>query len=109
MKRLLVCAALLVSATPTFSQSVTIQGTVTDAAGASSPFGPITIAIDSISITSASVDKPTAPVGTLRTLTITATSSGGSALSAPLPTAPGIAFTPVAGQPAGTFKWTFTY
>jgi hypothetical protein len=45
----------------------------------------------------------------LRTLTVTATSSAGAALSAPLLTASGITFTPVAGQPSGTFKWTFTY
>lgn len=108
-KYLLPSVMLLTLVAPVSAQSVTIQGTVNDANGAVGSFGPITVTIDSVTITSASVDKPVAPAGTLRTLTVTATSSSGSALSAPLPTATGITFTAVTGQPAGTFKWTFTY
>lgn len=90
-------------------QSLTIQGTVTSTTGAVGVYGPVTVTIDAVNINSSTVDKPAAPAGTMRTLTVSATSTSGASMSAPLPTAPGITFTPVVGQPLGTFKWTFVY
>lgn len=99
--------------------TVTIQGTVNSANGSiEGTFGPVTLPVtvtipppvqSVVTITSQTVDRPDAPAGTSRVLTVTATSSTGAALSAPLPAAPGIAFTPMAGQPAGMFKWSFVY
>lgn len=97
--------------------TITIQGTVSSANGAIGTFGPVTLPVtvippptpSMVTITSQAVDKPDAPAGTSRILTVTATSSTGAALSAPLPAASGITFTPIAGQPAGTFKWSFVY
>jgi len=106
---LLVVAASLAFIYPVAAQSITIQGTVNDANGATATFGPVTVTIDAVTITSASVSPQVAPAGTLRTLTVVATSSAGAVLSAPLPTGTGLTFTAVTGQPAGTFKWTFTY
>lgn len=108
-KFLITSAALLGFSFAADAQSVTIQGTINDANGATATFGPVTVTIDSVTITSASVDKPVAPAGTLRTLTVVATSSSGAAITCGTPTATGITFTAVAGQPAGTCKWTFTY
>lgn len=111
MKNLLMASAVLLglAVSANAQSTLTIQGTINDASGATATYGPITITIDSVSITSASVDKPVAPAGTLRTLTVVATSSAGASLACPLPTATGITFTAVSGQPAGTCKWTFTY
>lgn len=94
---------------PANAAQITITGTVTDPNG-SAPFS-ITVTTDQVAITSAAVVPSVAAAGTTRTLTVVATSSGGLALSAPLPTcgACGITFTPVSGQPAGTFAWTFVY
>lgn len=97
--------------------SVTIKGTVTAPDGVVGTFGPITAPVtvvpppvqSEVTITSSVVDKPVAPAGTMRLLTVVASSSSGAALSAPEPVSPGITFTPVAGQPAGTFKWSFVY
>lgn len=98
--------------------TVTIQGTVNSANGSiEGTFGPVTLPVtvtpppvqSMVTITSQTVDRPDAPAGASRVLTVTATSSTGAALSAPLPAAPGIVFTPMAGQPAGTFKWSFVY
>lgn len=109
MKKLILAALLISSATVAEAQSVTIQGTINDANGATATFGPVTVTIDSVTITSASVDKAVAPAGTLRTLTVVASSSSGAAITCGTPTATGITFTAVSGQPAGTCKWTFTY
>lgn len=111
LKPVLAIAALIAFADQAAAQqtTVTIQGTVNGANGAVGVYGPVAVTLSTVTVTSSTVDKPSAPAGTLRTLTVTATSSSGAALTAPLPTAPGVTFTPVAGQPAGTFKWTFMY
>jgi hypothetical protein len=92
-----------------YAAQITITGTVTDPNG-SAPFS-ITVTTDQVSVTSAAVVPAVAPPGTMRTLTVVATSSAGLPLAAATPTcgACGVTFTPVAGQPAGTFVWTFVY
>lgn len=113
-------ATLLMLAGNTSAQqlTVTIQGTVNSANGSiEGTFGPVTLPVtvtpppvqSTVTITSQTVDKPDAPAGTSRILTVIATSSTGAALAAPLPIAPGITFMPVTGQPSGTFKWAFVY
>jgi hypothetical protein len=87
--------------------SATIVVNVSDAAGASAS-SQVVVTTDVVSITSIVVTPANAPAGTNRTLTVVATSSSGSALSAAA-TSAGITFTPVAGQPAGTFVWNFTF
>jgi hypothetical protein len=112
MKRLLLSLFVLTAiALPALAQAATIniQGTVTDSSGATSTFGPITVTTDSVAITSAAVTPAVAPAGTTRTLTVVANSSGGLSLTATVNAISGITFTPVAGQPLGTFVWTFVY
>jgi hypothetical protein len=84
--------------------TITVTGVVTDGT-ASAPFS-VTVTLDSINITSASVTPAVAAPGTLRTLTVVA-SGGVAALTATVNPVSGITFTPVTGQPAGTFAWTF--
>lgn len=110
MKKLLLgLASAVAMAASAYAAQITITGTVTDPNG-SAPFS-ITVTTDQVAITSAAVVPSVAAAGTTRTLTVVATSSGGLALSAPSPAcgACGITFTPVSGQPAGTFAWTFVY
>ena len=106
-KTLLALSAFLALALPAKAATVTITGTVTDPNG-SAPFS-VTVTTDLVSITSATVAPSTAPAGTPRTLTVVGTSSAGLPLSATLNPVSGVTFTPVSGQPAGTFVWTFVY
>lgn len=94
---------------PVEAATITITGTVTDSSGGSAPFGPITVTTDLITITSVGVVPLVAPAGTVRTLTVVGTSSAGQALIGAVNAVSGITFTPVTGQPAGTFKWTFVF
>ena len=87
--------------------TITITGTVSDAQG-SAPFS-VTVSTDTVSITSATVTPAIAAPGTTRTLTVVATSSAGLTLSATVNPVGGITFTPLAGQPSGTFAWTFVF
>jgi len=87
--------------------TITITGTVSDGQG-SAPFS-VTVTTDLVSITSATVTPSVAVAGTTRTLTIVGTSSAGLPLTATIAPVSGITFTPVSGQPAGTFAWTFVY
>jgi hypothetical protein len=85
------------------SSTLTITGTVTDAAGVAVPF-TATAVLDSFTV-AATVTPQNAPAGTTRTLTVTAT--GGTApFTFGTPVATGITFTPVSGQPG---QWTFVY
>jgi hypothetical protein len=88
--------------------TITINGLVTDDSGASQTFSASAI-IDVVTITSAIVSPQTAAAGTARTLTVIAASSASGVLTFGTPTATGIVFTPVTGQPAGQAKWTFVY
>jgi hypothetical protein len=88
--------------------TITISGLVTDNSGASQTFSASAI-IDAVTITSAVVSPQTAAAGTTRTLTVIATSSASGVLTFGMPTAAGISFTAVSGQPAGQAKWTFVY
>jgi hypothetical protein len=66
--------------------------------------------IDTVSILSITVTPQQAPTGTTRTLTVTGASSAGQALNAAASSVPaGVTFTPVGGQPAGQFQWTFVW
>jgi hypothetical protein len=90
--------------------TIQITGTVSDNAGNSVPFTAAAnvSAQDVITIVSATVSPDPAPAGTMRTLTVVATSSLGLPLTATILVIPnGPVFTPVGGQPAGTFVWTF--
>ncbi len=88
--------------------TITITGTVSDGQG-SAPFS-VTVQTDSVNIQSAIVAPLVAAPGTMRTLTIVATSGLASpAWSGTLNSVGGITLTPVPGQPAGTFVWTFIY
>jgi len=87
--------------------TITITGTVSDGQG-SAPFS-VTVQTDAVNIQSATVTPAVAVAGTTRTLTVVASSSGGLPLTASLAAVAGITFTPVPGQPAGTFVWTFVY
>jgi len=83
--------------------TITITGTVTDAAGATGSYS-VVVTLDSFTL-SAVVTPAVAPAGTTRTLTVTPT--GGTApFTYSVPTASGITFTPVAGQ---ANQWTFVY
>ena len=89
-----------------------ISGSVSDDAGNSVPFSASAnqSEVDVITIVSAVVTPDPAPAGTMRTLTVVATSSLSRPLTATILTVPGgPVFTPVEGQPAGTFAWTFTF
>ena len=88
--------------------SITIVGTITDSDGSSSTFST-TAALDAVTILTAAVVPQSAPGGTTRTLTVTASSMAAAALTFGLPVAAGITFTPVANQPAGQGQWTFVY
>lgn len=87
--------------------TITITGTVSDGQG-SAPFS-VTVQTDAVLIQSATVIPAVAVAGTTRTLTVIASSSGNLPLTASLAPVSGITFTPVSGQPAGTFVWTFVY
>lgn len=84
--------------------TITVTGTISDGT-ASAPFS-VTVTLDSITITSATVIPAVAAPGTMRTLTVVA-SGGSAALAATINPVSGITFTPVPGQPPGTFAWTF--
>jgi hypothetical protein len=94
------------------TSNIIIQGSVSDNAGNSVPFSAQANQSeqDVITIVSATVSPDPAPAGTMRTFTVVATSSLGLPLTASVLVAPGSpVFTPVTGQPPGTFAWTFTY
>ncbi len=85
------------------SSTITITGTVTDNAGATGNYS-VVVTLDSFTLV-AVVTPANAPAGT--TLNLTVTPSGGtSPFTFGTPTAPGITFTPVAGQPG---QWTFVF
>ncbi len=90
------------------ANTVTITGTVTDAAGASGAFS-VVVTLDAVTITSATVAPAIAPAGTTRTLTVVATSSSGATLTFGTPVGTGLTFTSVGGQPAGQAQWTFVF
>jgi hypothetical protein len=90
------------------ANSVTITGTVTDSSGLAAPFS-VVVQLDAVSITSATVSPSSAPAGTTRTLTLTASSLQGLPLTFATPAGTGLTFTPVSGQPAGQAQWTFVY
>jgi hypothetical protein len=106
-KFLLAAVAYLALVAVASAATVTITGTVTDPNG-SAPFS-VTVTTDAVSIISAFVSPAVAPAGTARTLTVIAGSSAGLALTGSVNAVTGITFTPVPGQPAGTFVWTFVY
>ncbi len=88
--------------------TITITGTVSDGQS-SSPFS-VTVQTDAVNIQSAVVVPSVAAPGTTRTLTIVATSGlAAPAWSGVLNPVSGVTFTPVPGQPPGTFVWTFVY
>lgn len=92
--------------------TIQITGSVADNAGNSAPFNTQAnqSEVDVITIVSAVVNPDPAPAGTMRTLTVVATSSLGLPLTAMILAVPGgVVFTPVSGQPAGTFVWTFVF
>jgi hypothetical protein len=83
--------------------TVTITGTVTDAAGATGSYS-VVVTLDSFTL-SAVVTPAVAPAGTTRNLTVTP--SGGTApFTFGTPVGTGLTFTPVAGSPG---QWTFVY
>lgn len=93
---------------------LTISGTVTDSSGATASFSVVASndvvgASDAITIAQATVQPTQAPPGTLRTLTVAASSAQNLPLTATLTAVQGITFTPVDNQPAGQFQWTFTF
>lgn len=81
-----------------------ISGTVTDSSGASYSFE--TDAVSSSITASATVTPATAPVGTTRIYKYNATSSAGLPITYATPVAPGVVFTPVAGDPT---SFSFIY
>ncbi len=87
--------------------TITITGVVTDGVG-SAPFS-ITVTTDVVTITSMTAVPSVAAPGTARTLTVVGTSSAGNPISCTVNAVPGVIFTPVTGQPAGTCAWTFVY
>lgn len=87
--------------------TITVTGTISDGQG-SAPFS-VTVTTDLVSITSATVVPAVAVAGTARTLTVVGTSSAGLPLTATIAPVSGITFTPISGQPPGTFAWTFVY
>lgn len=103
----LLLAFFVMLAHPVNAATITITGTVKDPNG-SAPFS-VTVTTDAVSITSAAIVPAVAAAGTTRTLTVVATSSAGLALTGTINPVTGITFTPVTGQPAGTFAWTFVY
>lgn len=109
MKKLFLTAAFAVMLCSIAAQAatVTITGTVTDANG-SAPFS-VTVTTDLVTVTSASVTPSVAAAGTTRTLTVVGNSTAGQALSGAVNPSPGLTFTPVLGQPPGTFVWTFVF
>lgn len=110
MKKLFAAAFMLAAlalALPVSAASITITGTVCDASGCA-PFS-VTAQTDAVSIVSATVTPAVAPAGTTRTLTVVGNSSAGLALTGSVNAVSGVTFTPVSGQPAGTFAWTFVY
>lgn len=104
---LLASLALVAPVIPASAASITITGTACDASGCA-PFS-VTAQTDAVAIASAMVTPAVAPAGTSRTLTVVASSSAGLALTASVNAVSGVTFTPVAGQPAATFAWTFVY
>jgi hypothetical protein len=90
--------------------TLNITGAVTDTDGNTAPFTATAnqSGTDLVTISSVNVSPDPAVAGTLRTLTVVAVSSLGETLTATV-SATGVTFTPVTGQPAGTFVWTFTY
>lgn len=88
--------------------TINITGTITDADGATATFST-SANTDMVTIVSATVTPDPAPPGTLRTLTVVATSAAGLTMTATVDPVDSITFTPVAGQPAGTFVWTFVF
>ena len=76
----------------------TISGVVADSQGATTPFSGTINITDSPVINSVVVSPDPAPVGTMRTITITATDPQGLALTYTC-LVDGIAATPVTGQP----------
>jgi hypothetical protein len=62
-----------------------------------------------VTISSMVVTPQSAPVGTDRTLDVTANSSTGAVLTFATPVATGITFTEVTGQSAGHARWSFVY
>lgn len=108
MRKFLLSSLLSVALiAPAAATSITITGTACDASGCA-PFS-VTAQTDAVAITSATVTPAVAPAGTTRTLAVVASSSAGLALTASVNAVNGVTFTPVAGQPAGTFAWTFVY
>lgn len=83
--------------------TVTITGTITDAAGVVSNFTG-TATIDVLGAT-ATIVPAVAPPGTTRTLTVVPVGGIAPFTFSP-PVGAGLTFTPVAGQPG---QWTFVY
>jgi hypothetical protein len=83
---------------------LTINFQVTDQFGA--VFTGSATATQDIVTATATITPATAAAGTTRNITINASSSAGGSLTYSTPTAPGIVFTPVAGQ---SNQWTFVY
>ena len=90
--------------------TLNISGTVTDTDGNSVPISAVAnqTASDVITVNSVTVTPVSAVAGTSRTLTVNATSSLGQTLTVVVQ-APGITFTPLTGQPAGQFAFSFVY
>lgn len=81
--------------------TITITGTVTDAAGATGSYS-VVVTLDQFTVT-AVVTPAVAPAGTTRNLTVTP-NGGVAPFTFATPTGSGLTFTPVAGQPG---QWTF--
>ena len=76
----------------------------------SGPLSSPSPTIDIVTILSMVVTPALAAPGTSRTITVISNSSESLVLNAVIASMPaGIVFTPVGGQPPGTFVWTFTY
>lgn len=63
------------------SHTVTITGFVTDSGGASSPFNAVATVVDAPVISAVDVNPASAPAGTTRTITITASDPQGQTLA----------------------------
>lgn len=86
------------------SNTITITGVVTDAAGATGSF-TATVTLDSFTLT-ATVVPASAPQGTIRTLVVTP-NGGTTPYTFSTPTSTGnLVFTPISSSP-GT--WTFVF
>ena len=83
--------------------TLTITGTGTDSNGVVANY-TVVVTSDSFALT-AVVTPQAAPPGTMRNLTVTPI-GGVAPFTYSLPTASGITFTPVSGQPN---QWTFVY